>query len=176
MKNIFVSFLLLFTALATQHAYADFGWAGSKFVQTTYYSGASGLGSHTGRDAGNAKAIVDGDLFAIPANTVIENVYVIIDTAITGTSALNVGDDDDNDGYVPTASVTLGTPGMYAWDAKNGGAYKRIQTAGATDAADIYVVPNAKFYSAAGKEVKLDVTGTNTAGAFRVVVEGYRLK
>jgi hypothetical protein len=62
---------------------------------------------------------------------------------------------------------------MYGWDAKVAGSYLRVQTAGATDAADIYVVPSAKYYSATGKEVKLDVTGSNTAGAARVVIEGF---
>jgi hypothetical protein len=118
----------------------------------------------------------DSDLWAIPANTIIEKMYVVIDTAITGTSNLDIGDDDDADGFVDgSASVTLGTAGMYGWDVKNAGAYLRVQTAGATDAADVYVVPNAKFYSATGKEVKLDITGTNTAGKVRVVIEGYYL-
>ena len=45
--------------------------------------------------------------------------------------------------------------------------------AGATDAADIYVVPNAKYYSATGKEVKLDTATASTAGTARVVIEGY---
>ena len=100
---------------------------------------------------------------------------MIVDTAITGVTNLDVGDDDDADGFVDgSASVTLGTEGMYGWDVKNAGAYLRIQTAGATDAGDIYVVPNAKYYSAAGKEVKLDVTTASTAGAFRVIVEGMK--
>jgi hypothetical protein len=32
-----------------------------------------------------------------------------------------------------------------------------------------------KYYAAAGKEVKLDNTTTNTAGAFVVVIEGFSL-
>lgn len=31
----------------------------------------------------------------------------------------------------------------------------------------------AKFYSATGKKLKLDVTGTASAGKLRVIVEGY---
>lgn len=148
------------------------GFAGEKFRVVRYYA-HGGSGDNSGLSENNAATIVDGDVMAIPAGTVIEKVYVIVDTAITGTTNLDVGDDDDADGFVDgSASVTLGTPGMYGWDVKNAGAYLRIQTAGATDAADIYVVPNAKYYSAAGKEVKLDVTGASTAGAFRVVVEG----
>ncbi len=134
-----------------------------------------GKGSHSGLSAGNAKPIADTDIMSIEAGTVITKVYVIIDTAITGSSAIDVGDDDSANSFCPTASLTLATPGMYCWSAKVAGAYLRTQTAGATDAADIYVVPNAKFYQAAGKEVKLDNTTTNTTGAFRVVVEGYKV-
>lgn len=146
------------------------------FTQVVYLYGTAGRGKNTGLDAANALPFVDGDLWAIPAGTVIEKVYLVVDTAITGTSDLDVGDDDDADGFIDgSLSVTLGTAGMYGWDAKVSGAYLRVQTAGATDAGDIYVVPSAKYYSATGKEVKLDVTGTNTAGAARVVIQGYFL-
>ena len=124
--------------------------------------------------AGSPCNFVDRDLWAIPAGVVVEKAYVIVDTAITGTTNFDVGDDDDADGYIDgSVSVTLGTPGMYGWSAKVAGAYLRTETAGVTDPADVYVVPNAKYYSATGKELKLDVTGTNTAGKARVVVEGY---
>lgn len=144
-----------------------------KFSHVVYLK-HGGSGDNSGRDASNAKTLTDQDLWAIPAGCVIEKCYVIIDTAITGTTNFDVGDDDDADGFIDgSLSVTLGTAGMYGWDAKNAGAYLRIQTAGATDAADIYVVPSAKYYSATGKEVKLDVTGTSTAGVCRVVIEGF---
>jgi len=133
-----------------------------------------GSGDNSGLSADNAKTLTDQDLWVIPAGCVIERVYLIIDTAITGTSDLDIGDDDDADGYVDgSLSVTLGTAGMYGWNAKSAGAYLRVQTAGATDAGDIYVVPNAKYYSASGKEIKLDVTGTSTAGVARVVIQGF---
>lgn len=151
------------------------GFKHEKFQHVKFYE-HGGKGDASGKSADNAATIVDGDVMTIDAGMVIEKCYVLIDTAITGVTNLDVGDDDDADGFVDgSLSVTLGTPGMYGWDAKNAGAYLRIQTAGATDAADIYVVPNAKYYSAAGKEVKLDVTTASTAGKFRVVVEGYKL-
>ena len=156
-------------------AYSAPGFGSERFTKV-FYLEAGGKGSESGLSAANAKDFVDADLMSIPAGMVIENVYVIVDTAITGTTNLDVGDDDDADGWVDgSLSITLGTPGLYGWNAKTGGAYKRVETAGATDAADVYVVPAAKFYSASGKEIKLDVTGTNTAGKARVVVEGYRL-
>lgn len=164
----------LFTATSSLNAKAA-GFYGESFKKIIYYSGPSGKGSHAGTSAGNAKAITDGDVMAIEAGTVITAVYMILDTAVTGSTAIDIGDDDDADGFVPTASITLATPGLYGGNAKVAGAYMRVQTAGATDALDIYVVPNVKFYQAAGKEVKLDNTTTNTAGAFRIVVEGYKV-
>lgn len=148
---------------------------GEKFIKEIYLSGTATGGS--GESYASPLPFVDGDLWAIPAGTLIEKAYLVVDTAITGTTNLDVGDDDDADGFVDgSLSVTLGTPGMYGWNAKVAGAYLRVETAGATDAADIYVVPNAKYYSAAGKELKLDVTTANTAGRARVVIEGYTEK
>lgn len=156
-------------------AFAANGFKGESFEKVFYFNGPAGKGGLSGLNAANAKPIADTDLMSIEAGTIITKVFVIVDTAVTGTTALTVGDDDGAASYVPNASITLGTPGMYGWDAKSAGAYLRVQTAGVTDAADIYVVPSAKYYSAAGKEIKLDATTTNTAGALRVVVQGYRL-
>lgn len=152
------------------------GFAGEKFRKVFYFA-HGGSGDNSGLSSDNALTIADNTaLWNIPAGTVVEKCYAIIDTAVTGTTDFDVGDDDDPNGYIDgSVSLTIGTEGMYGWDAKNAGAYLRIETAGATDAGDIYVVPNAKYYSATGKELRIDVTGTSTAGAFRVVVEGYYL-
>jgi hypothetical protein len=174
----FISVLALFAILASAlNAFAAGpGFKGECWEKTFYLYGTAGKGSASGLSAGNAKPFVDGDLMSIEAGTVITKAYAIVDVAITGTTNLDIGDDDDADGFVDSSlSVTLGTPGMYGWDAKLAGAYLRVQTAGATDAADIYVVPSAKYYSAAGKEIKLDVTGTNTAGSARVIVQGCKV-
>lgn len=145
------------------------------FRKVVHLSGVATGGSGASYDS--PLPFSSGDLWAIPADCIIERVYMVIDTAITGSTNLDVGDDDDADGFIDSSlSVTLGTAGMYGWDAKNAGAYLRIQTAGATDAADIYVVPSAKYYAASGKEVKLAASGTNTAGAARVVIEGYMIE
>lgn len=173
-KYVLALFALIAVALTPSLASAQ-GFQGEAFRKVFYFE-HGGKGAQSGLDAGNAKAIADGDIMAIDAGMVISKVYVVVDTAITGTTNLDVGDDDDADGYVDgSLSVTLGSAGMYGWDAKLAGAYQRVQTAGATDAADIYVVPAAKYYSASGKELKLDVTTASTAGKFRVVVEGYKI-
>jgi hypothetical protein len=144
------------------------------FVQEIFVTGAVAVGSGSGDSYLSSKACLTGDLMPIEAGMLIEKVFVIVDVAVTGSTAVNVGDDDSSNGFVPTAALTLGTPGMYGYDAKAAGSYLRIQTAGATDAGDIYVVPNAKYYPAA-KTLKLAVTGTWTAGKLRVVVMGQKL-
>lgn len=148
-------------------------WKNQKFLQVFFYE-HGGKGQGTGLDADNAHSLAaDHDVMSIEAGMVIEKVYMILDTAVTGTTNFDVGDDDDADGFLDSSlSVTLATPAMYGWDAKFAGAYLRIQTAGATDAADIYVVPNAKYYIAAGKEIKVDLTTASTAGKLRIAVEG----
>lgn len=165
--------------LAPKSTHAAVGIQGEKFQKIFYFYGPNGKGSASGLDAGNAKAISDTDLMSIPAGTVIENVYVIVDSAITGTTIMSIGDDDAAAGFVPASAITLGNAGIYGYSAKSkalgGATYLATSTAG-TSANELYVVPNAKYYSAAGKEVKLETTTTNTAGQFRVVVEGYRLK
>jgi hypothetical protein len=169
MKTIIALVLGLLFAMP---AHADGGFEKQKFTKIIYLAYG---GTGAGNNPADPKSLnADSDLWAIPANTIIERVYCLIDVAVTGTTNMDVGDDDDADGFLDSSlSVTLGTPAMYGWDVKNAGAYLRVQTAGVTDPADIYVVPNAKFYSATGKEVKLDITGTNTAGKVRVVIEGY---
>lgn len=155
---------------------AGSNFVGEKFQKVVHFA-AGGTGS--GESASNPLGLAadNATVWNIPAGTLIEKVYVVITTGLAGTTAFDIGDDDDADGFfdssVSVADITVA--GMYGWDAKSAGAYLRIQTAGATDAADIYVVPNAKYYSAAGKEIKMDLTTAATAGALYVVIEGQYL-
>jgi len=122
-----------------------------QFLVVKHYEyGASGSGNSSSDPA----SPVDGDIVAILADCVIEGCDVIIKSAVTG--SIDIGDDDDADGFAATAGITEGTPGVYvgAGAYLSGGAKKR--------------------YSAAGKEVKLDAT-TISAGSFAVVVKGYRI-
>lgn len=145
------------------------------FETQVHFSVVGCSAGNNGQSYAAPKCFGDVDVWAIPAGTVITNVYIIVDSAVTGTTDIDIGDDDSANGFVDgSLSLTLGTPGMYSWNSKVAGAYLRVQTAGVTDPADIYVVPNAKYYAAAGKEVKMDATGaaTNTSQV-RVVIEGY---
>lgn len=123
-----------------------------EFLKVKYYAyGASGSGA----SAADPASPVDGDIMAIESGMVIEDVHVIVTTSITGATQLDVGDDDDQNGFVAAATLTAGQPVVGA------GAYL------ATGAK--------KYYSADGKEVKLDMTGTVSAGAFIVKVKGYKV-
>lgn len=174
LKIFSTALITAIVAMAFIPAHADaYGFGKEKF-QKEFYFAHTQTGNHSGSNAANAHAIAtDATFWAIPANTLIEKVYMILDVAITGTTVINVGDTDTAAGYCPTASITLATPAMYCWDAKSAGSYLRIQTAGVTSPADIFVVPNAKLYTAAGKYLTFANTTTNTAGSFRLVVEGY---
>lgn len=163
---------LMLSVLTFGKAEAQNGAAGERF-QKVIYVAHGGSASCKGLSYACAKPFTDGNLWAIPAGTLIDRVYVIVDTAVAGTTDVDIGDDDGANGFVDgSLSLTLGTPGMYSLNAKVAGAYLRVQTAGVTDPADIYVVPTGKGYVAAGKTVKLDGTGASSAGRMRVVIEG----
>lgn len=123
-----------------------------EFLKVKYYAyGASGSGA----SAADPASPVDGDIMAIESGMVVEGVDVIVTTSITGATQLDVGDDDDQNGFVAAATLTAGQP---------------VVGAGA------YLASGAKkYYSADGKEVKLDMTGTVSAGAFIVKVKGYKV-
>jgi hypothetical protein len=116
-----------------------------------YEYGATGSGNSSSDPA----SPVDGDIMPILAGTVIIGADCIIKSAVTG--SIDVGDDDDADGFIATGAVTEATPGIYV----GAGAYCSAITV-------------RKYYGSAGKEVKLDAT-TISAGSFAIVVYGYRV-
>lgn len=147
------------------------GYAEAKAVRNVPFTKviylATPSGDQSGNSYGSAKsAWVDADLMAIEPGMVIENVYVIVDEAVAGMTALQIGDDDSASGFFPTASTDtfLATPQILAWNSTAKGSYLK----------DSSNNPQAKYYSAAGKEIKLDATGTlTTGGKLRVVIEGF---
>lgn len=175
MKAIIFSAILALSIVSGKVAHAAGPFIGERFQKVIYFSGAAGAGSVSGLSASNAKAIADDTLvWAIPAGTVIENVYVIIDTALSGTTQIDIGDDDDANGYVDgSIGVTEAATGMYNASTRLAGAY--LRDAAGSGGTDTYVVPAQKYYSASGKEIRLDATGTCTGGAFRLVIQGYRV-
>lgn len=170
MKTVMILLAMLGT-LGASPSYAGNAWVKEKFSKVLFLE-AGGKGAESGLSASNAKDFEDTDLMAIDAGMVIEKVYAIIDSAVVGLSLFEVGDDDDSDGFIVHHAVTLGSAGMYGWASGPSGAYLELQ---GVIGADVYVAPQAKLYSASGKEVKLNVTGTASAGKARVVVEGYKV-
>ena len=175
MRFILPYMLGVLTLFFMNTAFAD-GSIGEPFHKEIYVKyGGSALNSGSSYAAAKSCA-ADGDLWAIPAGTLITKVYIVVDTLLTGTTDIDIGDDDNQDGFVDgSLSVDVGTVGVYGWNAKTAGAYLRVETAGASVAEDIYVVPMSKFYSATGKEVKNDIYTACTAGRYRVIVEGFML-
>ena len=139
--------------LSAHVADAAQGAAGQLFMHRKCYA-AGGTGS--GASAGDPASAADSDVMAIPARSVIDQVQVVVTTAVTGSSPqINVGDDDDPNGYVEDADVTEGSTG-------------------ASIGSGAYPDAGPKYYSATGKEVKFDAGGTISAGAFCIIVKGYR--
>lgn len=123
------------------------------FEKVVYFAhGGTGLG----QSAAEPLPLADGDLWPIPAGCVVSRVSVVVTTAITGTTQLDIGDDDDPNGFVAAATLTADAV------TGNNGAY--LYNTGAE---------LAKYYSATGKEVKLDATGASTAGAGFVIISGF---
>lgn len=123
-----------------------------EFLKVKYYAfGGTGAGA----SAADPASPVDGDVMALEAGMVVEGVDVLVTTSITGATQLDVGDDDDQNGFVAAATLTAGQPVVGAGAYLTGGAKK--------------------YYSADGKELKLDMTGAVTAGAFCVKVKGYKV-
>lgn len=135
------------------------------FERVIYLSTPSG--SADGSSYSNAKALgTDADLFEIPAGAVIENVFVIVDSAVSGTTSIAIGDDDSSTGFLPVAitDTLLATPAILGYPSTNKGSYLKDASSNAA----------AKYYADSGKEVKLDATGSLTnSGKVRVVIKGY---
>ena len=142
------------------------------FHQVIYISGhvnATNGAAHTGTDYNNAKSFFDQQvLWSIPAGTVIQGMYMIVDEALTGTSALTIGDGSSATGYI-TAITGTGSLGLQYYGAGLKGSYLQGAVGNISSA-----LPAAKYYSAAGS-LLLSVTGAATAGKIRLVVYGYSL-
>jgi hypothetical protein len=157
------------------------GAQGEHFTKVIYVSSV-GKSSNSGSSYDAAKPCQVGSgalastttsqvLWAIPAQALIERAYLVIDTAVSSTSAVDIGDDDTAAGLVKAASVTLSSAGVYGWSHAQAGSYLS-QTVSGTSLAEA-----SKWYAgssgASNKNVKMTYTaGGCSAGKFRVFVEG----
>lgn len=136
------------------------GFSRQRFERVIYLSARGSAGGSGGSYSAPAR-LVDGDLWLIPAGTVVERVTLIVDQGLTGLTDLDLGDEDDQNGYLD-GSVDIAS----------------LATAGAMSgtpptAAYLFPVGKEKYYSVGTKHLKLDVTGTATAGEARVIVQGF---
>lgn len=179
MFGISSKILLTVVALATMAfaspAQAEIVGGGQKFQKVIHLVSTnlspSPSANNDGRDYTSAKPMSDGDLLNIPANVILTNVWVVVDQAGSSLTAFNIGDDDDSDGFIASSSPNnavsgLEVTGLKYWDIAYKGVYLKDSTVVANHTA-------AKLYTATGKELKLDVTGTSTNYKMRVFVEGY---
>lgn len=126
---------------------------GIMLVSKYFEHGASG----SGKSAADRAAIETNDIFSLEPGVRVVQAYVEIETAVTGSTAIDIGDDDDADGFIPTASLTLGTPGTYGYGVDEKGVYL-------ADTGE----ERSKYYGVADKEAKMAVTGASTAGKLAV--------
>lgn len=135
-----------------------------KVIYVSAYMTSTQSAAYSGVDYRNAKGFYDGDLWDIPAGTVIEDMYVVVDEAVAGISLFELGDDDDANDFIASATNPLQSTGLHYDELTSRGAYLKL--AGQN-------FRKYKYYAASGKELKLNVTGTATTGKIRVVVKGY---
>ena len=112
------------------------------------------------------------NIWNIPKGTIITMVLAKIKTACAGAASnLIIGDDDDDNGYILAGAFCGQAADVIYGDAI---AERGIYLAAATGLGHAGAW---KVYTAAGKELKLEQSGTlTTAGAIEVFVFGYRYK
>ena len=126
-----------------------------EFVELIYLD-TDGASGNSGKSADDPKPITSTDsLMDFPAGTVVEHVDVVITTALSGVTEMELGDGSDDNGFAASGDITYGTAGAY----RGAGAY----ISGAN-----------KYYSSADA-LDLDVVGTASSGTCVLRVKGYRL-
>lgn len=160
----FGSLFLALALFATGHAHASVigGTSFTKVIHVAAGPTATASAKNSGNDYASPKGFYDGDLFEIPKNVVVTNVFVVVDESVTGITAFNLGDTDAATGFVASSSPTLTAGNLYYWEITDKGAYLKSSS-----------TMLAKYYGATGKKFKLDVTGSASTGKLRVFVQGY---
>lgn len=132
---------------------------GFKNTEVMYlcYVDHDGNSNNSGKSAQDAKPIADGQtLFSLPAGFVATEAGFVVTEAITGTTAIDIGDATDADGLVANGDITYETIGAYV-------------------GAGAYVASDAHKYYAAETDVLFASTGVSTDGKGVVFVKGYQL-
>ena len=103
-----------------------------------------------------ANGTTDVDIFSIPQDVEISDVWARV--AVTGTGAANMilGDDDDDNGYLEAADHTAAAGTIIGDIQTEWGAYQAVNPG--TDDSPL----PAKKYTSAGKELKLKLSASGT--------------
>jgi hypothetical protein len=135
-----------------------------KLTQTFLWDVLASNGAHSSAVTGVIP------IFSAPANCVIHGVKANVLTAVTGSTAEEVGDGVDPDGFL-VDNFAAGT-GVYppSAEAATCGVYQKASTAGATDPLDVSNSPELKMYTAADT-IDYTITGTATLGKILFSVE-----
>lgn len=125
-----------------------------------------GVGSDC--DSNTATGVIP--IFTTGANCLIHSVKAHVITLVAGSSAEEVGDGNDVDGFIVDGFAA--STGVYPLSAEDAtcGAYQKATTAGATDALDVSNSEAKKFYSASDT-IDFKISGTASAGKIRFEIE-----
>lgn len=124
--------------------------------ESLIYLDTDGASGNTGTSAQDPKPISSKDsIFTMPAGSVVTEVDVIVTTALSGVTEMEVGDASNDDGFAASGDITYGTAGAY----RGAGAY----------------ISGANKYYAAATDLDLDVVGAAASGTCVLRVKGYRL-
>lgn len=126
------------------------------------------IGASAGSQSSAATGVIP--IFSAPANCVIHKVTANVLTLVAGSTAEEVGDGVDPDGFL--IDNFAAATGVYPPSAEHAtcGVYQKATTAGATDALDVSNSPELKLYSSADT-IDFTITGTATAGKIMFSVE-----
>lgn len=118
-------------------------------------------------DSSTATGVIP--IFSAPAATLIKSVEAYVLTAVTGSTAEELGDGTDVDGFLVDGFAA--STGLYPASAEdaNCGVFQKATTAGATDAADVSNSSEVKLYASADT-IDFKISGTATAGKILFLV------
>lgn len=135
-----------------------------KHYHTFLWDVANGAGA----DSATATGVIP--IFSAPANCLIHSCGANVITAVGGSSAEELGDGTDVDGYL--ADGFAANAGVYPTSAEDSfcGVFSKATTAGATDALDVSNSLEKKLYSSADT-IDWKISGTATSGKVRFFVE-----
>lgn len=139
------------------------GYAKGKRLRHTFLWDMGGAG-----DSATATGVIP--IFSAPANCLIHSAQAHVLTAAAGSTAEELGDGTDVDGYlVDNFAAVAGVYPMSAEDVTCG-ILQKATTAGATDALDVSNSPEKRLYSSADT-IDFKLSGTATAGKIRFQID-----